>query len=136
MLIFRETEFFYGSPRTELMFYIQVDSITIVTNTCVKCSQGLSPLCSPRRPWRQTSNPNSSATSSAAQDRWSLSARSAPPLGDGNCSSSYCTEMLGGICITRDHRVRSVPATRGADHARGRGRAGKISVPTNQQHRL
>lgn len=41
------SSFFYGSPCTELMFYTQVDSITIVTNTDVKCSLGPGPSALP-----------------------------------------------------------------------------------------
>lgn len=66
---------------------------------------------------------------------WSSSVRSVSPLGGGNCSSSYCTEMLGGICITQR------PSEVSVSHARhrpqqGQGReagagAGKMSAPTN-----
>lgn len=56
---------------------------------------------------------------------WSSSVRSVPPLGDGNCGNSYCTEMLGSRSALHSDWVKSEPATLGADHGRGRGRAGQ-----------
>lgn len=132
------SSFFYGSPCTELMFYTQVDSITIVTNTDVKCSLGpgpraLGPPCSPRSPADRRPSTSPLRTGAHRPSRQLL-------LGKMGTVAAPAPEVPGGICITR--RLSAVSAShRGADRGRGsRGRvarggavvrAGKLSAPAN-----